>query len=364
MKKTFLAIATTAIVGFSALFGGCSGFIMSESKEIDDIKATVLGDGKTQITITYVDNLYPPLVFEIPKGETGVAGPNGNGIKTFEEKTDETTGERYILVTFTDPSIPEQIIPIVDGTNGVSIVDVKSEPREDGSGELDLVVYLSNDTVLRLPMPAGKDGDKVSITKDETDGVLSLLVTITKYDGSTVEEKVIIPRGEQGVGIQAIQSTQSSTKYSVTFHYTDGNSETIDFTRPNTWLKDTKKPDDSVGLDGDFCFDTVNDIIYIREGGSWIEFLNFGDKKPTQYPVYFHVESADITLSGNQNIFNVNGNFASNGHTVPLAFRDGYNFIGWFTTREPDLRINSAFTDLTLVSGRLDLYPYFEKIGE
>ncbi len=364
MKKTILAMATTAIIGLSALFGGCSGFVMSDTKEIDDIKATLLSNGKTQITITYVDNLYPPLVFEIDKGEQGIAGPSGNGIKSFEEKIDETTGERYILITFTDPSLDDKKIPLVDGINGVSIVNARAEPRDDGSGELDLVIYLSNDTSLRLPMPSGKDGDQVTIVEDTTSEEPTLLITITKYDGTTIEETVKIPQGEQGVGIQAIQSSQSSTKYSVIFHLTDGTNQTVEFDRPNTWLKDTKKPDDSVGLDGDFCFDTINDIIYIREGGSWIEFLNFGDKKPKQYPVYFHVESSDITLIGNQNIFNINGNFASNGYTVPLAHKDGYNFIGWFTTRSPDLRINSPFTDLTLVSGELNLYPYFEKIEE
>ncbi len=370
MKKTLLAIATTAILSLSALFGGCSGFVMSDTKEIDDIKAVLLNDGKTQITITYVDNLYPPLVFEIPKGEQGIAGPSGNGIKTFEEKKNETTGERYILVTFTDPSIPDKIIPIVDGKDGISIVDVKSEPREDGSGELDLVVYLSNDTVKRFPMPAGKDGDQVVVSQDETDGVLSLVVTITKYDGTVIEEKYIIPKGEQGVGISVIQASQSGTTYSLTFHLTDGSTQTVDFNRPNAWLQDTKKPDDSVGLDGDFCFDTANQIIYVRENGTWIDFLDFGTKT-NKFKVTFVVDADDergeIKLSDDnkKNVFAITyGTFASNGYSVPIAELDGYEFIGWFTSRDPDLRVSGAFNDLTFVNSEMTLYPYFEKIGE
>ena len=93
MKKTFLAIASAAIVSISALFSGCSGFAMSETKEIDEISAKTLTDGSTQITITYVDNLYDPVVFTIPKGQQGVAGPTGNGIATFEEVVDPVTGE-------------------------------------------------------------------------------------------------------------------------------------------------------------------------------------------------------------------------------------------------------------------------------
>ena len=370
MKKTILAMATTAIIGLSALFGGCSGFVMSDTKEIDDIKATLLSNGKTQITITYVDNLYPPLVFEIDKGEQGIAGPSGNGIKSFEEKIDETTGERYILITFTDPSLDDKKIPLVDGINGVSIVNAKAEPRDDGSGELDLVIYLSNDTSLRLPMPSGKDGDQVTIVEDTTSEDPTLLITITKYDGTTIEETVKIPQGEQGVGIQAIQSSQSSTKYSVIFHLTDGTNQTVEFDRPNTWLQDTKKPDDSVGLDGDFCFDTANQIIYVRENGTWIDFLDFGTKT-NKFKVTFTIDADDergeIKLSDNdkKNVFAITyGTFASNGYSVPTAELDGYEFIGWFTSRDPDFRVNGAFTDLTFVTSDMTLYPYFEKIEE
>ena len=367
MKKTFLAIASAAIVSISALFSGCSGFVMSETKEIDEISAKTLTDGSTQITITYVDNLYDPVVFTIPKGQQGVAGPTGNGIATFEEVVDPVTSERSIVVTFTDPSHPEKVIPIVDGKDGVSIVDVKSEPREDGSGELDLVVYLSNDTTLRMPMPSGKDGDQVSIVPEQNSDGTSLLITITKQDGTTLEEQVVIPRGEQGVGLTAIQSGQTETEYFVTFYLSDGTSETQFFTRPNTWLQDVKKPDDSVGIDGDFCFDTLHDIIYLRENGSWVPFLDFGekmDKYSVEFVVDLNDERGDVQLSG-KNVYSVTyGTFASNGYNVPTASLDGYEFLGWYTTREPNLIINGAFNDLTFVASNMKLYPLFREIVE
>ncbi len=385
MKKKLLTFAITAILSFTALLGGC-GFSVSDTREIDSISAIRNETEKvTVITITYVDDLFPPTVFEVPDGAQGEIGKVGNGIDSIteiEKTAPDGTTQRYMLITFTDITENPIELPIYDGQDGKSISHIESVVNQ-ADKSVSIVVHFTDGTKsAAIPVPSGKNGDTVSISSEvQADKSTKVIFTVTDHLGNSTPKEIIIPRGEKGNSIEYVTgyTSQDGTQYVMEVKIEGQDEPTVlYFTRPNAMLTGSEKPQDDSGLEGDIYFDVTNQVIYIKNGGIWINFLDLGGAR--RYDVEFKNEAlidgklTRVSITG-INVFNVQyGTFFANGssYTIPTAsvilntqtnphidVNKTYTFVGWYTSQTPNFVTQSPFTDLTLVSSHMTLYPVF-----
>ncbi len=391
MKKKFLTLALTGILSLASLFGGC-GFSGSDSKVIDKISTFHDAEkGVTGITITYVDDLYEPEYFEIPDGVQGAIGYTGNGILNIEaiEKTVGETVQRFMLISYTDGTQME--LPIIDGQNGVNGEEGKGidhiEFKEDPSGDKILIYYAGNTTPVSINVPRGRDGDKISMSEIiEEDGAIKLTFTVTNYYGQVADTYTFtIPRGEKGDSIQSVVGSMSEDgKEYILKIQIEGQTDltVLSFPRSNTLLTGSYNPRNDEGdvkgdgINGDMFYNTATNIFYRKTDGVWSEVLSFNqsDKK---YEVYFSTEAlidnafVTVDVTPRNRFSNLSaGTFYSNNNTqVPQASLPNnfvsdktYQFVGWYTSSEPDFITQGAFTNLTYIASNMTLYPVFVEV--
>lgn len=359
MKKKILTFFCFIFMIFS-MFTGCSGFVVEdESLIITSITSQVLDDGRTMVVITYADEEIEPAIFYIPKGDTGIQGEEGNGIKEITHELDERTNKITVTITFTDPSIDPVVFTL---ENGVSIKSLEEIVNEE-TGEVSFVLHYTDGTSSEpVSIPKGKDGSMI-VGYEQTineDGSVTLMFFFSTGDIYTCD----IPapqKGESGRGIVAIVGTTDEVYYYVTFMYSDDTSETIKFDKPVpcTWLAGAGTPSSSLGKDGDFYFDTSRKDIYSKINGEWVRIIDFDDSE-TKFTVEFNLNAEDAFLPegyGYSNYYSISSgeNFAASGTLVPIPQRIGYTFEGWYTTPNPTV-VNGKFTDLTPVMSNMKLY--------
>ena len=362
MKKKILTFLCFIFMVFG-IFTGCSGFVVEdESLIITSINSQVLDDGRTMVVITYADEEIEPAIFYIPKGDTGIQGEEGNGIKEITHELDERTNKITVTITFTDPSIDPVVFTL---ENGVSIKSLEEIVNEE-TGEVAFIIHYTNGTSSEpITVPKGKDGKNGSmiIGYEQTvndDGSVTLLFIFST--GETYTCDIPAPqKGDQGRGIVAIVGTTDEVYYYVTFMYSDDTSETIKFDKPvpSTWLAGAGTPSSSLGKDGDFYFDTSRKDIYSKINGEWVRIIDFDDSE-TKFTVEFNLNAEDAFLPegyGYSNYYSISSgeNFAASGTLVPIPQRIGYTFEGWYTTPNPTV-VNGKFTDLTPVMSNMKLY--------
>lgn len=362
MKKKILTFLCFIFMVFG-MFTGCSGFVVEdESLIITSINSQVLDDGRTMVIITYADEEIEPAIFYIPKGDTGIQGEEGNGIKEITHELDERTNKITVTITFTDPSIDPVVFTL---ENGVSIKSLEEIVNEE-TGEVAFIIHYTNGTSSEpITVPKGKDGKNGSmiIGYEQTvndDGSVTLLFIFST--GETYTCDIPAPqKGDQGRGIVAIVGTTDEVYYYVTFMYSDDTSETIKFDKPvpSTWLAGAGTPSSSLGKDGDFYFDTSRKDIYSKINGEWVRIIDFDDSE-TKFTVEFNLNAEDAFLPegyGYSNYYSISSgeNFAASGTLVPIPQRIGYTFEGWYTTPNPTV-VNGKFTDLTPVMSNMKLY--------
>ena len=372
MKKKILTFLCFIFMTFG-MFTGCSGFVMDdESLYISNITSQVLEDGTTMVTIIYTDDEIEPVVFYIPKGQTGETGEAGNGIKEISYEVNETTGYLEVTITFTDPAM-EPVTYILK--NGNSIKEVEQIVDEE-TGEVSFVLHFTDGTSSDpIIVPNGKDGKDGSliIGYEQTineDGSVTLMFIFSTGDIYTCD----IPapqKGEDGRGIKAVIGTYDDTYYYLTIEYTDDTSETIQFDKPvpNTWTSGYEgRPADSYGNNGDFFFDLTNNDIYHKINGKWELIIDFESKQEAEkWKVNFNLNGEGAKLVSGHNYrlsydITKGSNFACDKVAVPIAEREGYTFGGWYTTSSQPTVVNGAFTDLTTVTSDLELYAYWIEI--
>ena len=392
MKKTLLTIAITSMLTFTALFGGC-GFSGSDSKVIDKITPVYNAEkGVTEITITYVDDLYSPDHFEIPDGKQGAIGYSGNGIASIEqtEKFNESTGttQRYMLIKYTDGSTFE--LPIYDGANGVDgtngndgdgITNISAQQNIDGTMSI-IVEYNNGKKTTAIPVPNGKNGDKISISSqyNPEDGSTKLTFTVTDHWNIKTTQEFTIPKGEKGNSVEYIlgETSADGKQYVLKIKIENVDElQEITFNRPNALLTGSKNPIDDEngvkgdGLDGDLYYNTVTNVFYVKANGVWTSTLDLSSS--LTYKVKFEAsawlgsEKVNVQVTPT-NLFSglKQGTFYSNGKAgsvptpiLPDEYASLYEFIGWYTTSDPNFSTQSPFTDLTYIASDMTLYPIF-----
>ena len=345
---------------FCLFLTGCSSFFGEE--EINQIvNIEVSSDNKTLI-IHYTDGTKKEV--NVPEGQQGLTG---NGIRDIEVKESEDKTHNIVTIYFSDSNMDEEVFKV---DHGVSVVDIEETLSDDGVKSFKLV-YSNGTKSESITIPKGDDG--IGFIDSNGDGMVdytsiqdadgNTYVTLFISDGSTIDLFLPAAKGEDGVGIDYIESSNTSTHYVLIIHYTDPNREPqiVEFLKPetpNTWHNGEGSPSSGLGISGDFYFDTLNDIIYRKVEFTWTEVVNLGKFEEKSLVIF------DFCMEGVQpeNFSITKGsNFASSGYSIPFPERDGYEFVGWYTTKNPNVT-NGVFTDMTVVtSTELKLYAVWKQ---
>ena len=374
MKNKIIAFLCSLFMIFS--ISSCS-FTADETLEISTLTTKLLDDGTTMVMITYTDETVEPTIFYIPKGDEGEKGETGNGIKEVLYEYDEN-GDYIVTIKFTDETVEPLVFNL---KNGISIEGVTTTTDEE-TGKVYMTVNFSNGTsseTIELPRgEKGKDGSVIvnyGVTPNEETGGQTLFFIFST--GEIVNVEIPAPqKGEDGRGIAAIVGYEDDNLYYITFYFTDDSEpETVEFTKPqqpNTWLtiSSGKGPDSSLGKNGDYCYDTVANAIYHKDGGSWVLLVDFDDVETT-HTVKFDVNADDAYLvdgfgfSSSYELTRGSTFYAytkDTGRLMPVAARPGYKFIGWYSSSE--LTVNSGqFTDLTPIYSDMTLYAQWSEVN-
>jgi uncharacterized repeat protein (TIGR02543 family) len=364
MKKIFKGLLLSFLLISSASLTSCFGF-GEEALQINTITTVTLENGDIQVIITYTDEDVKPTTFVVPKGTAGEDGKDGNGIKEITYSQSEDKQNTIVNIAFTQQGVNpvDVIVP-----NGVSVTSIDQSFDEE-TQMTTLIVNFSDGTKSEpILIPKGEKGE------DGINGVGILAVEyITNEDLSTTltikmtnEESyyVTIPapiKGEDGRGIKDIVSIPNGDTYVMTITFTDDTTQELEFARPNRWFSELAKPTVEDGIDGDLWYDIQRQIIYIKQGGRWIEVMNFNDVVDDTCEVKFYLNDseeypADMPAGSLISYEIEKGSyFSATGYSLPIPTREGYEFAGWYTVKVPTV-VNGTFTDLTPVVSDLSLY--------
>lgn len=366
MKKKLLGMLGFASMSLG-LLSGCGFVVEEEPLSIAGITSKVLEDGQTMVVITYTDEEIPPTIFYLPKGQDGQIGKDGTGIVSFEYQKDNY-GNYDVEIKFTDDTIEPVKLKL---TNGVSIANIGTKVNEE-TGETEMIIYYSDGTSSEpLVLPKGDKGiDGVGIvdfkqSEIAEDGSSKLIFSMS--DGTEYTCDIPAPeKGVDGKGIAAIVSSQTDTEYVLIVTYTDNSTpQVIRFDKPSRWMFGSTSPDDlNDGKDGDFYYDTSKNTIYIKIEGRWVVQTDFDDVGAI-YSVSFNLNADDAIFLpgyGYQSQYLISGGhtFESSDKDIPIPYRQGYTFVGWYTSATPSV-VHGAFTDLTPVINDMTLYAKWEE---
>ncbi|MCI5745832.1 MAG: InlB B-repeat-containing protein [Erysipelotrichaceae bacterium] len=362
MKKIKKMILSIFLI---SSLSSCLGF-GEETVQISNIKATPLENGNVLIEIIYSDEDITPLSFIVEKGKEGEQGLPGNGIK--EVTTSKNENGSTLTITYSDVTMDPTIIDIKDGT---SIKDIISTIDEETNDTL-MSVLLSDGTIYGpYVIPKGQDGnDGNSIIGIEQRINRDYSVTLTLHMSQSEDVKVDIPapiQGEDGRGIENIVSLPSGDTYTMTITYTDGNTQELEFARPNKWFSESGLPSNEEGINGDLWYDLAHNVIYVKQNNRWGKVIDLSQNFEETFTVRFDLNDSNeypaSMPSGSLLTYEIESRtyFASSGYTIPVPSREGYEFIGWYSVKNPSV-VNGAFTDMTAVMSDLTLYAIWEEI--
>ena len=357
MKKKLLKVLTlsTMCLGMS-LLNACS-FFRSADNEAVGIKEILVDyddEGNAIITINYSDKHKEPVEFTLPKGTDGEIGV---GIKKVDYKQDEF-GATTITISFTKESMDPVSFVLQPGK---SISDAKFDTDDEGNT---LIIFIDSDGNELSPITVfkGDSGEQgvgiVGIFPEyHNDGSTSLTISLSDGTDYTVE----IPAPKEGRGIDSVVSKKEGPMVTLTITFTDDTVEEVSFEAAPNWTTGSSRPGDSEGYDGDYYFDISHDVIYVKENGHWNIAVDFSTNAQ-EYTVTFdlndtNTEPASFVSGTRSYVLNRGETFYSSfGHnSVPIAFRNGYTFGGWSTSKIPGVT-NGVFTDLTPVLTDIVLY--------
>ena len=227
MKKTICRVCSVCLLIMMLFLTSCGGgFFTEEPLQIASIESEIMYDGTTMITITYTDEDVDADVFYIPRGEEGLVGAVGNGIKEFKCERDEAGRQTNVSITFTDESFPVATFEVPDG---LSVVGIKDGIDTDSNQRY--IEFQYSDGTLSAPifLPSGIDGVGI----DDLDVTINDDKTATMYikfsDGA--EKFIPIPAPAEGIGIRSMVGTEEGQYYYIDIEYTNGDTDQIQFER-------------------------------------------------------------------------------------------------------------------------------------
>lgn len=361
-----------ALFSVTAPLSGCGFFGGDEGTTISEIKTSYDEEtGETTVTIIYLDEEREPVEFIIPPGQDGLIGA---GVEDIVASPSTTDGMIILTITYTDDREPTVIeVPVIKGEDGISIENIVPTYNADGSITL-TITYKDNRLPQRtIEIGAPEKGDpglgiESIVEVDNSDGSKTLVITYT--DETTKEVTIPAPeKGETGNGISFILAEETSTQYVLTVFYTDGSDQTIRFnkpTQPNTWHAGFANPNTmaSFGENGDFYLDKTTMTIYQKVGGVWVEIATLESNKQV-HKVTFNPNGGNFGSDVVSPIYEINHGYSfysTPGYYLPSVNRDGYKFLGWYTSPIVNNVNSGQFTDLTPVLSDMTVYAWWEEI--
>lgn len=368
ISSLFLFLSLT--LSSCSLFGGTSEGLM-----IDRVESSTSANGSTLVTMYFTDTDVEPLTFEIPKGavgETGPVGVAGLGIKDISATQSSDGLSTILTITFTSDEVPPETITV---PNGVSVTNSTLNYDPD-TEQYTFVFELSNGNKIEAgPFDKPKDGIGISDVKQDIDNEGNITITITYSDpsmGDNGKTVITIPykNGEDGRGISSVAGTQSGDIYSITVNYTDGTTEQLPdivLPRATQWFSGRGAPtsiDEAYAMAGDYYFDFENYIIYYFDGNEFTEVINLTDNNQSTVTcvVTFNPNGGNFTSVTTGKI-NVTKGESIDVARIPECYKEGFNFMGYYTTPEgPNNKYSGKLDDLTVITKDVEFFAYYVEI--
>jgi uncharacterized repeat protein (TIGR02543 family) len=364
MKRKILILLI--MIPMIIAMASCGFVVEEESIQIESITHEVLEDGQIKVVISYTNEDIEPSIFFIPKG---IDGEIGVGIENIEAN-DTGNGSTNFLITLSNGVIKEVEVP-----KGVSIADTK-EITEDGVRYL--VFQFTDGSEKRFELLRGEQGEnglsvvdiqqtEITDSHDEYFGYIK--VTFTFSDGTeenTYFKDVYVRPGKEGNGIASVVESYDSEYYYITFYFSESGKEprTLKFPIPQVaeWTSGEGSPSNLNGKNGDFYFDTKNGAFYKKVNNIWTVVCKVPNAEGAyDYLITLDKNAEDALLDDKLKYINVtpNTSIVHNGKSLPIPYRPGYTFVGWYATDDEITVNNGVFTDLTIVTGNITLYAHW-----
>ena len=353
MNFKFFRKSKIVLTGLIALLGvtsisSCSSFFGADYTISNVEQRTDQTTGDTIVTITFENEDINPLTLRIP------TGTDGSGSESIVPTTENDKVIFTITYTNNDTQVFE--VPIVNGTDGRGVSDVIMGEDDEGNPTIEFL-YTDGETSGEIPLPRGRDGVGIVSVEPTHNEDGSTTYTMTFTDQLEPVQFTI----ENGVGIASITLNEEETTdefYILDILYTDNTPSSIRLPRPQTnlWSTGVTNPDNEKGKDGDFYINITTGDLYKKTDGVWgfLFCIKGKGNDDTQHLITFSLsEGESCTFNGH--------NFTEKGiitafinhdtrltiNNIPIPEKDGYEFTGWFT--DIDNPNAGQFTDLTLV---------------
>ena len=332
-------------------------------------------NGSTLVTMYFTDESVEPLTFVIPKGEQGDAGPAGapgTGIESITSVDKEDGSGVIVTITYTDDSLEDTVFEF---DNGISIVGCTTTYNPDDNSTKITFLLSNGQTIAGPSIKNGEDGVGISSVEQEQLENGDIVITITYDDesmGDNGKTVITLPykNGEDGRGIKSIVGTQMDNYYYLTITYTDNTTQTLaPITLPRTtqWFSGYGRPtsmDEMNAIEGDYYFDYDNYVIYYFDGEHFVEIINLTENnQPTiQCEVTFNPNGGSFVSSTTGKII-VNKGETIDVSRIPVCFKEGFTFEGYYTTPEgPENLFSGKLDDLTIITKDITFYAYYVEV--
>ena len=376
LKKLLTGILVSTGIFMTVPLSSCSSFFNSgdEGTMIKEIKTKDLEDGNIEITITFIDEEKEPVVFVVKQGNNGAQGEEGNGIKSISQEVSEDGKTITLVISYTDETKePTRVdVPIINGKDGVSIKEIVSGKQENGDTLVTIKFEQERIPEASFIIPKGEQGKEgngskdVIVNENTDDGSQEIIISYTDVNKS--DTIVTIPAPKEGNGISFITSEEDDENnlYILNISYTDGSTSRVSFNKPSipsTWLSGNYEPDDASGRNGDFYFDKINLRIYQKISGTWTYIAQLANAKEKRM-LTFDPNGGVFTSDSLTSIEVLDGSNLYGKNLIPRVTREGYVFIGWYTSINQLDPTAGKFTDLTPVTSDMTLYAWWEEISK
>lgn len=406
MRKIFPIIAL--LVAMCFILTGCGSFVDwgdEETKQIDYIDSHTDSNGVVYMDIHYVGQDTPDSI-PLPSGTDGTS-------ISFDAKYDPDNRKTIVTVSFSNGTA-DRVFEISDGQS-ISNVTIVNELGQDylyfwcgtkpvGSIPLDYIKGKDGATWLTgttAPSESiGKDGDfylntaKFDVYLKKNDlwttvgnltGVgIDKIETYESADGNGLKITYTDPTWKPTTvicpGIVDINLNLSNDKKQFVFEVVlsngivDENGVTQTFSKEFAiarfpqWDSGTNWPTSTDGIVGDFYFYEPTQTILQKKDTGWKTIISFSELLNQEN------ETVQITFDANGGQMNITGytkptsKYTMNGvskgsfvhaDSIPIPTRDGYTFMGWYTTPNPNPLVNGMFTDMVPVSQDITLYAHW-----
>lgn len=363
MKIKFFIVL---LLGFCLLLTSCGGFFAEEEPlQIYSIENEILSDGQTKITITYTNEDKAPDIFYIPQGQKGEDGVIGNGIQSITYEKSEDGTSTTLVIKYTNPESEDTVFNI---PNGISVVGTESNVDPLSGNTFMYLLYSNGEKSEPIKLLRGLDGNGIIDYQIVTNEDLSQTLTFVFSDSDDVI--ITIPAPNQGNGISSIIGSEEDGFYILTINYDlKEEPDIIKFAKPaepSKWYSGPMRPNPSLGVDGDYYFNTQHEEIYLKEGSNWTLIVQINSYEQVCNVKFDLNDSATEPAYYTGNVLTnytvKRGSiFSDNGYgEIPLPYRPGYVFKGWYRSKVIS-QINTPFTDLVSINSDLYLYAIWEK---